>query len=302
MSITISNSNNFIIMSSSEGTAIIYAWQFFLILGITIAVTLALYILMGIGLLVMAKKREIKNGWLAFVPFLRYYLLGKIVGKINLFGKQIKNLGVVAVITSALTYLTIAVINIYNFLPAVIVFFQQGSISFILDETTQELAYASNISFSYDTWFVIVTEVCTYINAIADLVNFFVILELFIELYKKYAPDHYFMYAILTLILNIGGIFVFAIRNRQAVSYAEYIKEKFLKMNGGYMAQPTTPAPEDPFKEFAKRGEYDPGDPFSEFSSSPSNDTEENSNATDDNDNTDGEDIKKEGTSSNDNE
>ena len=190
-----------------------------------------------------------------------------IVGKINIFGKQVKNLGVVAVITSALTYLTIAVINIYNFLPAVILFFGNGSVRFVLNETTQQLAYADNISFTYQTWFVIFTDVCTYINAIADLINFFVMLELFIELFKKYAPDHYFMYAILTLILNVGGIFVFAVRNRQAVSYADYIKEKFLKMNGGYMSQPTTPVPEEPFKEYTKRGEYDPGDPFSEFSS-----------------------------------
>jgi hypothetical protein len=34
-------------------------------------------------------------------------------------------------------------------------------------------------------------------------------------------------------------------------------------------------APDDPFREYARKGEYDPGDPFSEFSDGKPNDNEE---------------------------
>ena len=54
---------------------------------------LAEYILYGIGLRGMAREMGVGNGWLAFVPFARKYLQGKVSGPITLKGKTIKEPG-----------------------------------------------------------------------------------------------------------------------------------------------------------------------------------------------------------------
>lgn len=52
------------------------------------------YILYGIGLHSMARGAGIGSGWMAFVPFARKYLQGKLSGPITLKGKTIKDPGV----------------------------------------------------------------------------------------------------------------------------------------------------------------------------------------------------------------
>lgn len=51
------------------------------------------YVLYGIGLYGMAQRAEIGNEWLAFVPFARKYLQGKLGGPIVIHGKTIKTPG-----------------------------------------------------------------------------------------------------------------------------------------------------------------------------------------------------------------
>lgn len=51
------------------------------------------YILYGIGLHSMAREAGITSGWMAFVPFARKYLQGKLGGPITLKGKTIKDPG-----------------------------------------------------------------------------------------------------------------------------------------------------------------------------------------------------------------
>lgn len=51
------------------------------------------YILYGVGLHSMAREAGLNNGWMAFVPFVRKYLQGKLGGPITLRGKTIKEPG-----------------------------------------------------------------------------------------------------------------------------------------------------------------------------------------------------------------
>lgn len=44
-------------------------------------VSLAIYILIGFSLMKIAEKLNIENSWLGFIPFARYYLIGKIAEK-----------------------------------------------------------------------------------------------------------------------------------------------------------------------------------------------------------------------------
>lgn len=51
------------------------------------------YILYGVGLCGMARETGISGGWMAFVPFARKYLQGKLSGPLTLKGKTIKEPG-----------------------------------------------------------------------------------------------------------------------------------------------------------------------------------------------------------------
>ncbi len=240
--------------------------QIFITVGIMLAIMLALYVLMGIGLMTMAKKREMKNSYLAFIPFARYYLMGKLIGKVNFFGKPLKNIGVLAVVTSACTFAVMAIYYIASYLPILSAVFKGATVTI---ETTTEGTYYSGFTFNSEAIknaFNITISISSILHTIFDLVNFFVMLELFIELFKKYSPERYFLFSFVAVLTSLGGVFVFALRNKKAVDYNEYIKEKFMKMRGDYINVSRQAPPDDPFREFAKKGDYDPGDPFQEFS------------------------------------
>lgn len=50
------------------------------------AFALVAYILLSLALMTMADKQGIENAWLAFIPIANMYILGKLLGKLNLFG------------------------------------------------------------------------------------------------------------------------------------------------------------------------------------------------------------------------
>lgn len=67
----------------------------FYMIGLSVCAVFALigYVLYGIGLYGMAQGAGIGNEWLAFVPFARRYLQGKLGGPIAIGGKTIKTPG-----------------------------------------------------------------------------------------------------------------------------------------------------------------------------------------------------------------
>lgn len=67
---------------------------YMLCLSVSAAAALAEYVLYGIGLHGMARQAGIDNEWLAFVPFARKYLQGKLGGPITLRGKTMKEPGI----------------------------------------------------------------------------------------------------------------------------------------------------------------------------------------------------------------
>jgi hypothetical protein len=60
---------------------------FFLVIG------LVFYILKSIGLQTLAARRGIENPWLAWIPIADLYIMGLLVGKMDIFGYHLDNLG-----------------------------------------------------------------------------------------------------------------------------------------------------------------------------------------------------------------
>ena len=65
-------------------------------------IAIVLYILLALGLYTLAKRRNIANPWLAWIPFVgQVFLLGKLVGcEVNIGGWKIEKLDIVLLIGS----------------------------------------------------------------------------------------------------------------------------------------------------------------------------------------------------------
>jgi len=58
-----------------------------------LAIIVVLYVLKSIGLATLAEKRGIENAWLAWIPVADLYVMGLLVGELDVFGYRLENLG-----------------------------------------------------------------------------------------------------------------------------------------------------------------------------------------------------------------
>ncbi len=121
---------------------------YMLCLSVGAAVALAEYMLYGIGLYSMAREMGLGHEWLAFVPYGRKYLQGKLSGPITLKGKTLKEPGIwmvllpfiMGIITGFLTGLTavlavagiLAGSNTVIVIPLTLVVFLAAAIIFLV--------------------------------------------------------------------------------------------------------------------------------------------------------------------------
>ena len=71
--------DNFDIESFGEQFFTVFAVIILVIFGLSLLVGIAAYVLESIGLVTIGKRRDIKNAWLAWIPFARAWALGAIV-------------------------------------------------------------------------------------------------------------------------------------------------------------------------------------------------------------------------------
>jgi hypothetical protein len=96
---------------------------FFAILGgfmfVLVILVIILYVFMALGMQSMAKKLQIENPWLAWIPIANIYLMGKIAGdQVTIFNKVIPKLGLVLLI-GGIGVCVIYIIPIINLIAAI---------------------------------------------------------------------------------------------------------------------------------------------------------------------------------------
>ena len=95
------------------------------------------------------------------------------------------------------------------------------------------------------------------------------------SLFKKYKPQSYMVYGILSLLVGIFGPLVFSIRKRDPIKYTDYLRSRYNYgpygnrygnpyAGGGVNPSAPQQGGESPFEEFKDKND-DPGDPFDEF-------------------------------------
>ena len=251
---------------------------------VPLLVTLLFYVLRSVGLFTLAKRKGLKNVWLSWIPCGWIYIACMLVGETRVFGISFKKAALWLAIIFAVGEALSLVYNFIKWFPYIAYFFAGGEItikntasgSFIIPGNDFNNVFPSVES----AGFIVMNAASSVCELIVSVSTIF----LFINIFRKYYPQHYVLASVFSF-LGLFGPFVFSIRNRKEVNYGDYIRARYGNMYGPfsnpYNGNPNDPRyadprygqnyreerpPETPFKDFAERGDVDPGDPFSEFS------------------------------------
>lgn len=227
---------------------------------IAFALWLTAFIFNAIGLKQMAKYKGLKKRWLAFMPFVNLWYMGKIVGECRVFGQRMKRAGLYAML--AQIFITIGMLLYY----ASFIYLQetQGAPLFDQYETPYWVGLTGFAKVAYGAFTAI-----SYALPLVELLYTVFIMILLVGLYKKYAPSNYMILSVVSLLVPVSRfIIVFVLRNRAPIDYEAYMRakhEQYVRQQqqyyhgnyggyGGYnpYGQQTNSPPkqEDPFDEF----------------------------------------------------
>lgn len=268
------------------GNGIVWAY-----VGIFLAVTIGFYVLRSIGLMVMAKRAGLNAPFLAWIPFVWMYVACKLIGEDSkLFGVSFSKLAVWFCVIFAVGELLTLINTVIMYFPVVGNFLWGRNIYILSFSTEVEAAAFVNTERLTETFIngvyggrdfvnpygtaiyslVKVLNVIYYVTLLTDLLGIIITISVFFSLFKKYNPRNYFLFGLLSVLVGIFGPLVFGIRNREPVSYMDYIRSRYNYGPYGnpyYGPRPNQQGPqggESPFEEFKDKND-DPGDPFDEF-------------------------------------
>ncbi|MBQ7368562.1 MAG: hypothetical protein IJW60_02500 [Clostridia bacterium] len=242
---------------------------FYYSLALAAVVWLGLFVLQGFGLYTMAKNRQMKGKWKAFVPFLNIHYMGALAGECHIFGQRVKRAGLYAMLAQIVVTVVFALIaasEIYLYTTCGAPKYDEWNVPY----WTNLQGFALTVSKFYD--------VSAYLLSIFQLVYELLMLVLALGLYKKYAPNNYMPLGFLELFVPLSRfIVIFVLRNRKAIDYEAYMRarhEAYMRrrqqyQNGygnpygnpyanpyntpygqGYGEPQRQAPPEDPFAEF----------------------------------------------------
>lgn len=198
-----------------------YLWLYLVIGGLLFAVT---YVLQSIGLYTVAKNNGFKNKWMAFIPFVNTYYIGVLSEKNKIHGGKPKYYALALAIVEA-AYVALMILY---FVATSILFrggyavpvyettaFGDSLVDYKVNNLPQNLGWAwwvfSNLQISVTYWLQLV----------------YIVLDVFVlfSFFRTYAANRYLVFAILSILFPIKGIFIFVVRKNKGVDFMEYIRE-----------------------------------------------------------------------------
>lgn len=216
-------------------------------------ITIGIFILKAIAIKTLAKNKGFDKLYLAWIPFLNYVLLGKVVGTCFLFRKKVKNIGILVAITSIIGFIVFTLLNvgayvydIEQFLGAEINFNSTFITNWV---NAQGLAYV----------------IVYYVYYAFSFVEIILKASLIFFIFRKYAPERAFIYMLVAIFFDfMFGVLLFVIRNRNASNYDDFLRTR-VRADYSYY---------DPNSQYSKNPE---SDPFPEFRNNQIEGTETNS-------------------------
>lgn len=211
---------------------------------------IALYVLRSIGLYKLAKNNNVKGKAFAWIPFLWIYTACKLCGSVRFFGKTHKSLPIIFTVLFTIAGILPIVYDFLAYFPVVGYYLQGGTVSFgnpltessqlymtvlenvgIYVETTGHFAF--NNPYSNPSVVYKVLDSLYYVVSILEIAVIFIEVPVYFDLFRKYIPQRALLFGLLSVFLNIFPIMVFIIRNKKAVDYNEYMRQRYNAYYGG---------------------------------------------------------------------
>ena len=272
-----------------------------LIIGLVLAliVPLAFYVLRSIGLYVLAKKREFKFAFMAFIPLVWVYVLCRLVGEVKFFGSTIGKLAILLTILMSVSQLITLAYNFFVYYYPLAGNYLLGRDILITDNIEfakssgfmefwagDQIIWVNQSTFVYpyaDVYNTIkILNIVSYCSIVLDIIYIVAEVTLFLNLFKKYWPQHFIMAFILSVFFGLEGPFVFAIRKKEPVDFSDYLRSRYQSYGNpyGYYGNPYGPRqnqnpnsqnqnygarPNAPFEDYQNTRSSAPEEPFEEY-------------------------------------
>ncbi len=220
---------------------------------IGILFTIVCFVFKGLAIYYMAKQKGLKKLWISFVPFLNYYLLGKVLGKAIIWGKPIKNVGLWVAIVSLVQFVLNTLLSV-------------GYYNAIIEYLGYSVEYTSKFFENWakgEGW---LYTIVSLISMVVDLAYILFHVSIVFLTFRKYNPQRALLFSILSIFIDgLFGILLFVSRKNKPFSYEDYIRmQQRSYYGGGYYG-----GAYNPNNQNANQGEAPkkPEDPFPEFNS-----------------------------------
>ena len=282
--ITIVNSKNVVITTLNSYVPIII-WAICLLIGV------ALYVLMGFGIRKIGINRGLKYTKFAFVPVMRWLLVGEISGSVRVFRRVTNSIGIILAFVATAFFVMSFIIDIVNNVP--IIYYaisgQDVVIRYKVVSSVYEYGYGYYIAYVGESTvyellftpaFLNFTSLLQYGVNILLLAYVFFFGTISFGVFRKYVPSKAFWFSLLSMLpillflradiygftlsslvilLNVFGIIVFCIRNKPVIDYKQYLANRY-----GFYGQRRYGADSNPYSnnsDSANNGSYQ-SDPF----------------------------------------
>ncbi len=256
-------------------------------LGVALAIILALYVLRSLGLYLLAKRQNVRKAFLAWIPFVWFYILCKLIGKTRLFSVTYEKVAVWLCLIFAVSEILTIAITLLQYLPLLQYSLIEGGDIYIgsgeqVSDKVKYLlldgVYVSKRILPFGMTEATIIKVLSILNIFSflfELVAIIITISAYFAFFRKYLPQHFMLASLLSIFVSpVLPIFIFVCRKKDPIDYNEYIRTRYQGYQnpynnpynqGGYNGYSQPKQPDAPFSEFAEKGEVDPGDPFDEF-------------------------------------
>lgn len=277
LNIIFETDNDVVLMNETVATGTVI---FFAV--IVAAFYLTFYALRSIGIYKLAVRQGVEKAYFAFIPCIWMFTACKIIGKARFFGNPMEKIAVWICLVFSCATLFPVIFGFLTYFPLVMYYLQGGEIKI-------EITKMNSVIYTGDDFvnlFAIpvvstIRRIIYYLNYVLRIAEIFITVTVYIALFKKFWPEHYILASVLSF-FGLFPIMVFVIRDKEAVDFNEYIRNRFYGAgytpygNGGNGQNDGRGQPyygngdgkNEPFDEFSDR----PEDPFSEFDDKKNND------------------------------
>lgn len=158
-----------------------------------------LFFLQGLGIFLLAKRRGISGGIIAFVPILNMFYLGAILGEIRLAGYKISNWGLFVMFAQALSVL----LNLLMLATEFYLFGVQGAVT-VWDFEGGVVGYQfPDMNTFWGKAAVWIYEYGNFFLSMADVIYQIIIFIFLFFLLKKWSVSRYVVWSIILLFVPI---------------------------------------------------------------------------------------------------